>query len=118
MLLVDDDEALLHALAKLLVREVGCPVETFADGAAALEFARATPPCLAVLDVDMGAMSGLELGRRLREAVPQLPIMFLTGSSQRDLAAEFASVGAVANLRKPVRGAELVEAVQLHRLRE
>jgi FixJ family two-component response regulator len=118
VLLVDDDALLREALRLMLLQSLDCQVVAFGDGATALAYTEHTPPGLALLDVDMLPMSGLELARQLRERFEGLPIMFLTGSNHLDLAAEFAAVGAVANLRKPVRAAELVAAIQAHRIRE
>jgi CheY-like chemotaxis protein len=117
VLLVDDDALLRDTIRVLLLQELECPVVAFGDGATALAYTVHTAPGLALLDVDMEPMSGLDLARRLRESFPDLPIMFLTGSNHLDLAEEFAAIGVVANLRKPVRAAELVRLIQAHRIR-
>jgi FixJ family two-component response regulator len=118
VVLVDDDGLLRETIRAALVQALDCPVVAFADAATALAYTAHTPPGLALLDVDMMPMGGLELARRLRERFTALPILFLTGSNHLDLADEFAAVGAVANLRKPVRIAALIEAIEAHRIRE
>ena len=117
-MLVDDDAVLREAIRQALVGALPCPVIAVGDGPSALAYVAHTQPCLAVLDVDMAPISGLELARALRKQIPELPLMFLTGSNHLDLADEFAAVGAVANLRKPVRTQELVAACEKHRLRD
>jgi FixJ family two-component response regulator len=117
VLLVDDDALLRDTLRVLLLQELDCGVLAFGDAVTALAYTDHTRPGLALLDVDMQPMSGLELARLLRERFPELPILFLTGSSHRDLADELAAVGALATLRKPVRAAELVATIQAHRVR-
>jgi CheY-like chemotaxis protein len=118
VLLVDDDALLRDAIRTMLLQALDCPVVAFGDGPTALAYTDHTPPGLALLDVDMKPMGGLELARCLRERHPDLPIVFLTGSNHLDLAAEFAAVGAVANLRKPVRSAELLAAIEANRIRD
>jgi two-component system response regulator YesN len=117
VLLVDDDALLREGIRAMLSQALDCPVVAFGDGPSALAYAKQMPPGLALLDVDLEPMGGLELARRLRERHPKLPIMFLTDSNNLDLAAEFAAVDAVANLRKPVRSSELVAMIDSHRIR-
>lgn len=117
VMLVDDDSAVLEPLAIALRQQLSCPVASFNDGLSALDFFADHTVGLAVLDVDMPQMSGLVLAQKLRAKASDLPIMFLTGSTQRDLAAELAALGAVASLRKPIAAKELAVVVDRFRLR-
>ncbi|HAH08674.1 MAG TPA: DNA-binding response regulator [Alphaproteobacteria bacterium] len=74
--LVDDDRNILESLSMALETE-GFHVKTFTDPAAALAALTATPPSLAVLDIKMPRMDGLELLRRLRQK-SDIPVIFLT----------------------------------------
>jgi len=74
--LVDDDENILTSVSMFLENE-GYEVRKFHDGVSALEALKATPPDLAVFDVKMPRMDGLELLRRLRQT-SNLPVIFLT----------------------------------------
>ena len=74
--LVDDDKNILTSVSMLLEQE-GYHVRTFSDGASALTALSATPPDLAILDIKMPRMDGLELLRRLRTS-QDLPVIFLT----------------------------------------
>ena len=57
-------------------------IHTFADGAAAWEAFEHDPPDLAILDILMPRMDGLELCRRLRGLSDSLPIIFLTSRDE------------------------------------
>ena len=65
--LVDDDRNILTSVSIALENE-GHHVRTYTDGASALAALTATPPDLAVLDIKMPRMDGMELLRRLRAA--------------------------------------------------
>ena len=74
--LVDDDENILTSVSMFLESE-GYEVRKFHDGVSALEALKTSPPDLAVFDVKMPRMDGLELLRRLRQT-SNLPVIFLT----------------------------------------
>src|SRR5436305_2795623 len=76
VLVVEDDTNVAEVLTRYLRRE-GYEVTCLDDGLAALELALAEPPDLAVLDIMLPGMSGLELCRRLR-AEMDVPIIILT----------------------------------------
>ena len=78
--LVDDDKNILTSVSMLLEQE-GYHVRTFSDGAAALTALTATPARLAILDIKMPRMDGLELLRRLRQNA-DLPVIFLTSKDE------------------------------------
>ena len=74
--LVDDDRNILAAVSIALQSE-GFATRLYSDGAAALKALSENPPDLAVCDIKMPRMDGLELLRRLRETSP-VPVIFLT----------------------------------------
>jgi len=78
VLVVDDDPAITSVLKRGLSYS-GFAVDTASSGTEGLELARDRPPDVAVLDIMLPGMDGLELLRRLRAADSQLPILFLTG---------------------------------------
>ena len=78
--LVDDDKNILASVSMLLEQE-GYHVRTFTDGASALSALTASPPDLAILDIKMPRMDGLELLRRLRQNA-DLPVIFLTSKDE------------------------------------
>lgn len=97
--LVDDDENILTSVSMYLEGE-GYDVRKFHDGASALEALKASPPDLAVFDVKMPRMDGIELLRRLRQT-SNLPVIFLTSKDDElDEAIGF-SMGADDYITKP-----------------
>src|SRR5258707_10917399 len=76
VLVVEDDANVAEVLTRYLRRE-GFDVTCLDDGMVALEQALASPPDLAVLDIMLPGLSGLELCRRLRAAL-DVPIIMLT----------------------------------------
>lgn len=78
--LVDDDRNILTTLSIALQAE-GFATRVYSDGEAALGALLANPPDLAVFDIKMPRMDGLELLRRLRER-SHLPVIFLTSKDE------------------------------------
>ncbi len=74
--LVDDDENILASVSMFLENE-GYHVRTYTDGASAFASLSESPPDLAILDIKMPRMDGLELLRRVRQT-SNVPVIFLT----------------------------------------
>ena len=108
--LVDDDENILSSLSIALEGE-GYRVRTFHDGASALPALLESPPDLAIFDIKMPRMDGMELLRRLRQS-SSLPVIFLT--SKDDEVDELLSfhMGADDFIRKPFSQRLLLERVK------
>ena len=84
----------------------------FASAEALLETdAASTAGCL-VLDIQLPALSGLELERHLVRAGIETPVIFITAHDDRRLRDQAEALGAVAYLTKPFAGAELIGAVR------
>ena len=97
--LVDDDENILTSVSMFLENE-GYEVRKFHDGVTALAALKATPPDLAVFDVKMPRMDGLELLRRLRQT-SNLPVIFLTSKDDEFDEAIGFNMGADDYITKP-----------------
>jgi len=108
--LVDDDKNILASVSMLLEQE-GYHVRTFTDGAAALTALSTTPPDLAILDIKMPRMDGLELLRRLRQA-QDLPVIFLTSKDEEIDELMGLNAGADDYIRKPFSQRLLLERVR------
>jgi two-component system response regulator ChvI len=108
--LVDDDKNILASVSMLLEQE-GYQVRTFSDGAAALTALTTTPPDLAILDIKMPRMDGLELLRRLRQA-QDLPVIFLTSKDEEIDELMGLNAGADDYIRKPFSQRLLLERVR------
>src|SRR5665647_2060949 len=76
--LVVDDEPMLGDLLSTALRYEGWQVETALNGRTAVRTAASLDPDVVVLDVLLPDMSGLDVLRRLREARPRIPVLFLT----------------------------------------
>ncbi len=95
----------------MLLEQEGYHVRTFTDGAAALTALTTTPPDLAILDIKMPRMDGLELLRRLRQA-QDLPVIFLTSKDEEIDELMGLNAGADDYIRKPFSQRLLLERVR------
>ena len=117
--IVDDEDDVREALAMML-RIEGWDAKTYPSARAFLvEDDPSRPGCL-VLDVRMPAMTGLELQREMAERGIALPIIFLTGYGDIDVAVSSLKEGAVDFLIKPVDDEKLLESIAsaVHRDRQ
>jgi two-component system response regulator ChvI len=110
--LVDDEESLRETVGFALRRE-GYRVESFADGLAAWQSFERSLPDLAILDVLMPRMDGLELCRRLRALSERLPILFLTSRDEEFDRVLGLELGADDYLCKPFSMRELAARVKV-----
>jgi two-component system response regulator ChvI len=108
--LVDDDRNILTSVSIALESE-GFEVETYTDGASGLEGLTVHPPDLAVLDIKMPRMDGLELLRRLRQKT-DLPVIFLTSKDDEIDELFGLKMGADDFIRKPFSQRLLVERIK------
>ena len=100
ILLVDDDEVLRERLAQA-IRARGYEVKTAGNAAEALREVASESPEMAVLDLKMPGMSGLELLRELRQQDPATRVLMLTGYGSIATAVQAVREGAVGYLPKP-----------------
>jgi two-component system response regulator ChvI len=97
--LVDDDRNILTSLSVTLQSE-GFVTRLYSDGEAALKALIENPPDLAVLDIKMPRMDGMELLRRLREK-SDFPVIFLTSKDEELDEALGLAMGADDYIAKP-----------------
>ena len=112
--LVADDDADIRDLVAFKLEQAGLEVITAADGQAAVDAARAHLPTLAVLDVSMPALSGIDVCRMLRAdpATAGMLIIMLTARVQEhDVEGGFGA-GADDYVTKPFSPRELVSRIQ------
>src|SRR5512136_1577688 len=108
--LVDDDRNILTSVSIALEAE-GSPILTYNDGASALDGFRTSPPDLAILDIKMPRMDGMETLRRLRQK-SDLPVIFLTSKDEEIDELFGLKMGADDFIRKPFPQRLLVERVK------
>lgn len=108
--LVDDDRNILTSVSIALESE-GYRVETYTDGASALDGLTAKRPDLAIFDIKMPRMDGMELLRRLRQK-SDLPVIFLTSKDDEIDELFGLKMGADDFITKPFSQRLLVERVK------
>jgi FixJ family two-component response regulator len=108
---IDDDRMVREGL-RSVIRSVGLRVEMFASAQEFLDAKRPDASACLVLDVRMPGLSGLELQKKLNEAGIHLPIIFVTGHGDIPMSVRAMKDGAHEFLTKPVRGQDLLDAVQ------
>ncbi len=112
VLLIDDDQAIVFLMKRLLERKGYC-VSGYTAPNEALAAARAEPGRfdLVVTDYNMPGMSGLELARALREIRADLPIVMASGNITEELRADAPGAGVSELIFKPNTVMELCEAI-------
>jgi len=108
--LVDDDRNILTSVTMALEAE-GFNVRTYEDGEAALKALQAKPVDVAVLDIKMPRLDGLELLSRLRKTT-SLPVIFLTSKDEEDDELTGLALGADDYIRKPFSQALLIARIR------
>lgn len=110
ILVVDDDPLIVEFITAVLSAD-GHAVTQAASGEAALDIMLSNEPDLALLDINMPGMGGLELARHLHEE-GSVPFMFISSNKDNDIVAQAVAYGAVGYLVKPVNMDTLVPAVK------
>ena len=116
-ILVAEDETIIRLdLRDLLVRAGFDVCAEARDGEEAVALARSEQPDLAIMDVKMPRLDGIEAARRILEERP-IPIVMLTAFDQRELVERAAEAGVYGYLVKPFREQDVVPAIELARAR-
>jgi two-component system response regulator ChvI len=108
--LVDDDRNILTSISMTLEQE-GYTVRTYTDGESALQAINAKPVDLAVLDIKMPRMDGMELLQRLRQR-SQMPVIFLTSKDEEVDELMGLRLGADDYIKKPFSQRLLIERIR------
>jgi len=108
--LVDDDRNILASVSMTLEAE-GFAVRTYSDGAEALKALTAQPVDLAILDIKMPRMDGMELLERLRRSTA-LPVIFLTSKDDEVDEIMGLRMGADDYIKKPFSQRLLIERIR------
>ncbi len=113
VLLIEDDESFRITLALALKRR-GCEVHQAANATAAMTEARATRPEGIVLDMRLGSSNGMALISDLRQMLPQVRLIVLTGYGSIPGALEAVRLGADDYLLKPAGADQVLAALRGH----
>jgi response regulator NasT len=115
--LVAEDETIIRLDLKALLERAGFEVCAEArDGVEAVELARSERPDVAVLDVKMPRLDGIEAARRILDERP-IPIVMLTAYGQDELVSRAVEAGVFGYLVKPFRESDLLPAIRTARAR-
>ncbi|MGA7915432.1 MAG: response regulator transcription factor [Candidatus Acidiferrales bacterium] len=110
VLLADDHQMLVDALRSVL--EPQCEVVgSVTDGRSLLEAAEKLRPDVIVLDIAMPQLNGLDAGRKLKQRMPSVKLIFMTMNEDPYLVGEAFRAGASAFLLKQAAGFELIDAI-------
>jgi len=113
ILAVDDENDVLLILRTALSEEYD--VETANNGREAIDMASANPPDLVILDMMMPEMDGLETLAEMKQqdSLSQVPVIFLTGVSDKEKIREALSMGTTYYLVKPFEVGDLLSKVDM-----
>jgi FixJ family two-component response regulator len=109
---IDDDASTSNALVRFL-NVTGLETRVFQSPLLFLEYAKDHPVALAIIDISMPELTGLEVQRRLGQISPDVPVIIMTGQTDTRVNQAIAlNQGAVAFLLKPIRGVTLLGAIR------
>jgi DNA-binding NarL/FixJ family response regulator len=111
VLLADDHEGLMDSYRKLLASDCEV-VATVGDGASALDAAERLKPDVAVMDVSMPAINGVEACRRLRKLLPGMPVILLSSYAAAAFVVGAFQAGACGYVLKHQAAEELAQAIR------
>jgi FixJ family two-component response regulator len=108
---VDDDQSVCRSFARLL-RAAGIQPITYASAEAFLaDTKRPRFDCM-VFDVQLGGMSGIELGQLLATGGNRAPVIYITAHDDPETRADAEAVGCAAYFRKTDAGADVLDAIR------
>ena len=110
LLLADDDRLILSTLGQGL-RDAGYEILEATDGKAAVHICERSQPDLAILDIRMPGMSGVEAARLIHEKT-QTPFIFLSAYGDKEVVELAVQEGALAYLVKPVDIPQIVPTIE------
>lgn len=110
--LVADDNDVAQRLCKRVLEKAGYTVLIAVDGLQAVDVAMKQRPSMILMDVAMPGIDGLEAMRRIKAAIPTMPVVIASAHSMASDRERFLAAGADNVLSKPFRLADLVSIVQ------
>jgi two-component system chemotaxis response regulator CheY len=115
VLVVDDNPQMREIVSSILIGLGVRDVREATDGARALEILREWPANLIILDFKMAPMDGVTLTRRIRQAPDKsryLPIIMMTGHTQKARVVEARDAGVTELVVKPLTGKAIVDRIE------
>ena len=111
VVVVIDDDASVRAALKELIESIRLEVKSYASGRAFLEDGIPDDASCLVLDVRLPEMSGIKVQEELARAGVNMPIVFVTGHGDVEMAVRAMKAGAIDFLTKPFQSQDLLNAV-------
>ena len=108
--IIDDDPGIRDALEHML-SAFGYRTEIYASAEEFIRAAITTEASCLVVDIQLGDLSGIELGRHLAATGFAFPIIFITGSLEETHRRQAMDFGCIAYLTKPFPAKQLIEAI-------
>lgn len=113
VLLADDHALVREGLARILTESGSCEVVAQAsDGLTAVAQAKEFRPQVAVLDIDMPKLSGIEAARRIHAELPQTKVLVVTVHDEEEYVLHMVQAGVAGYMLKDAAASELVKAVE------
>lgn len=110
--LIVDDSAEVREMLKDFITMQGYKTETAENGARALEVLQKFKPDIAIVDIEMPEMNGLEFARRVLDSESRFPIIIISAYLEKYSLEYIRSLGIKSILRKPINLMQLHEEIQ------
>ena len=114
-ILVIDDQADVRAMISIVLRVQRHEIVEAADAQQALQVFDAAPCDVAIVDIFLENKSGVDVICALRERVPELPVVAISGMTALDFLPSSAELANVVCLQKPFRPGDLTRAIETAR---
>lgn len=112
ILIVDDDDITRETLRAILRHAVFTVAGEAFDGESALEMATRLNPDIILLDVVMPKVSGIEALRHIRQSLPQVRVLMVSGNHDQETMKEAETLGVSGYITKPFNAKKVLEMVK------
>ena len=113
VVIVDDHPAILDSLGRYLESQGIAVLGTAGDGTTAVELIERLRPTVAIIDLRLPGLSGLEAVLRVRQRAPETRLLVYTGVGDNDLVYQSLSAGALGVIQKDASLLELLRAIDI-----
>jgi two-component system, chemotaxis family, chemotaxis protein CheY len=112
-ILIADDNAVMRAVLRTILRDEGFDVVAeAADGAAAIQMAKRLKPDIVCLDIVMPKSDGLQALQEIRTELPETLVLMISGNADRESVEAAISGGAFGYILKPFNSARVIETMK------
>lgn len=114
LVMVVDDDAMQQKIIGKIIAESGCETQNCMSGMDAIRFIRTKAPQIILMDIDLPDISGIEVTRKIKQndLYANLPIVMITGHSEKSIVVESLKAGAVDFVVKPIDKATLLAKIK------